>query len=69
MRALLATLLVLFSLSSITSAMAQGETPDEERSMFLGFVEDQLSGPNRQIRIQNITGYTETIIGNKQGRD
>ncbi|MBE0694201.1 MAG: translocation/assembly module TamB, partial [Aquamicrobium sp.] len=52
MRALLALLLVLFALP----AMAQQETPEEERSMFLGFVEDRLSGPNRQIRIQGIEG-------------
>ncbi len=43
MRALLALLLVLFALPAI----AQQETPEEERSMFLGFVEDRLSGPNR----------------------
>lgn len=52
MRALLVLLLVLFALP----AMAQQETPEEERSMFLGFVEDRLSGPNRQIRIQGIEG-------------
>lgn len=52
MRAFLTLLLILFALP----AMAQQETPEEERSMFLGFVEDQLSGPNRQIRIQNIEG-------------
>ncbi len=52
MRAILALLLILLT----APVMAQNETPEEERSMFLGFVEDQLSGPNRQIRIQNIEG-------------
>lgn len=52
MRAFLTLLLIFFTLP----ALAQQETPEEERSMFLGFVEDQLSGPNRQIRIQNIEG-------------
>lgn len=52
MRAFLALLLILFALP----AAAQQETPEEERSMFLSFVEDQLSAPNRQIRIQNIQG-------------
>jgi len=37
-------------------ALAQQETPEEERGVFLSFVEDRLSGPNRQIRIQNIQG-------------
>lgn len=36
-------------------AFAQ-ETPDEERSWLLGFIEDQLSTPNRQIRISGIEG-------------
>lgn len=36
-------------------ALAQ-ETPEEERSFFIGFVESQLSGPNRQIRISGIQG-------------
>ena len=36
-------------------ALAQ-ETADEERSYFVGFVENQLSTPNRQIRISGIQG-------------
>ncbi len=52
MRALLALLLILF----VAPAFAQQETPEEERSMLLAFVEDRLSGPNRQIRIQGIEG-------------
>lgn len=51
---LLAALALLFAL--LVPALAQDETPDEERSLFLGFVEDQLSGPNRDIRISNIQG-------------
>ena len=52
MRALLVLLLVLLA----APALAQQETPQEERSMFLAFVEDRLSAPNRQIRIQGIEG-------------
>lgn len=52
MRALLTLLLLLFTLP----AFAQQETPEEERSLFQSFVENQLSGPNRQIRIRNIQG-------------
>lgn len=44
---------VLFILAG--AAFAQ-ETPDEERSWLLGFVEDRLSAPNRQIRIGSIQG-------------
>lgn len=51
---LLAALALLFAL--LVPALAQDETPEEERSLFLGFVEDQLSGPNRDIRISNIEG-------------
>ncbi|MEO4000064.1 translocation/assembly module TamB domain-containing protein [Mesorhizobium sp. CAU 1732] len=52
MRILAALLLFLFA----APAFAQQETPEEERSWLLGFVEDKLSAPNRQIRIQNIQG-------------
>lgn len=52
MRAFLALMLFLLALP----AAAQDETPQEERSMFLAFVEDKLSAPNRQIRIQGIDG-------------
>ncbi len=52
MRAFLAFLLFLFTVP----ALAQQETPEEERGLFLSFVEDKLSAPNRQIRIQNIQG-------------
>ena len=50
-RIFLAILLFLFALP----AFAQ-DTPDEERSYFLSFVENRLSGPNRQIRIRDIQG-------------
>jgi translocation and assembly module TamB len=36
-------------------ALAQ-ETPEDESSLFISFVENQLSGPNRQIRIIGIQG-------------
>ena len=36
-------------------AFAQ-DTAEEERSYFVGFVEEQLSTPNRQIRISGIQG-------------
>ncbi len=48
--ALLALLFVVFP------AFAQEETPTEERSYFVGLVEDQLSTPNRQIRLNGIQG-------------
>ncbi len=51
MRALIALLVFLFCLP----AFAQ-ETPEEERSLFLSFIENQLSSPNRQIRITGIQG-------------
>lgn len=51
MRALVALLAFLFCLP----ALAQ-ETPEEERSLFLSFIENQLSTPNRQIRITGIQG-------------
>ncbi len=51
MRALVALLAFLFCLP----AFAQ-ETPEEERSLFLSFIENQLSTPNRQIRITGIQG-------------
>src|SRR5690606_18718172 len=49
-------LFVLFLLGISAYAIAQNETPEEERGLFLSFVEDNLSGPNRQIRFQNIEG-------------
>jgi translocation and assembly module TamB len=50
-RILLTLLLFVFSLP----AFAQ-ESAEEERSYFVGFVENQLSTPNRQIRISGIQG-------------
>ena len=47
--------ILLFALFAFP-ALAQQETPQEERSYFIAFVEDQLSGPNRQIRIEGIQG-------------
>jgi translocation and assembly module TamB len=52
MRALLLLLLALLA----APAFAQQETPEEERSMLLAFIEDKLSAPNRQIRLQGIEG-------------
>ncbi|MEO3385772.1 translocation/assembly module TamB domain-containing protein [Mesorhizobium sp. CAU 1741] len=52
MRILSTLLLLLFAFP----AFPQDETPEEERGLFLSFVEDRLSAPNRQIRIQNIQG-------------
>ena len=52
MRILAAFLFFLFAFP----AFAQNETPEEERGLFMSFVEDKLSAPNRQIRIQNIQG-------------
>ena len=52
MRALLLLLLALLA----GPAFAQQETPEEERSMLLAFIEDRLSAPNRQIRLQGIEG-------------
>lgn len=49
---ILATLLLLLL---VLPASAQ-ETPDEERSYFVSYVEEQLSTPNRQIRLNNIQG-------------
>ena len=51
MRILLAIVLLFLTLP----ALAQ-DTPEEERSFFLSFIEDQLSTPNRQIRISGIQG-------------
>ena len=51
MRFLIAILLFLFA----APAFAQ-ETPDEDRSYLVNYVEEQLSTPNRQIRLSNIQG-------------
>lgn len=58
MRRLLTALLLLVLVALGATAIAQQlqETPEEERSLFLGFIEDQISGPNRQIRISGIQG-------------
>lgn len=47
---------ILFLMFVIAGPAVAQETPDEERSWLLGFVEDRLSGPNRQIRIGSIQG-------------
>lgn len=52
MRLLAALLFFLLA----TPALAQNETPEEERGLLISFVEDQLSAPNRVIRLQNIQG-------------
>jgi translocation and assembly module TamB len=51
MRLLLALFLIVLALPA-----AAQEAVEEEHSMFLSFVERQLSGPNRDIRISNIQG-------------
>ena len=58
MRRLLVALFTIVLAGMAVTAVAQQlqETPEEERSLFLRFVEDQLSGPNRQIRITGIEG-------------
>lgn len=53
--AFLALLFLGFTLSA-APVRAQDETPDEERSYLVGLLEDQLSTPNRQIRLNNIQG-------------
>ncbi len=50
-RILLALLLFVFSLPTLAQ-----DSAEEERSYFVGFVENQLSTPNRQIRISGIQG-------------
>lgn len=62
--------IVLISAIGITAgfALAQDtstQTPDEERSFFVGLLEDQLSTPNRIIRINGIEGVlsSEATIG------
>ncbi|MDB5562879.1 MAG: gramicidin biosynthesis grst protein, partial [Hyphomicrobiales bacterium] len=51
--------LILFGITLLVAvpliALAQG-TPDEQKSLFLRFVQDRLSTPERQIRISNIDG-------------
>ncbi|MGE0281127.1 MAG: translocation/assembly module TamB domain-containing protein, partial [Rhizobiaceae bacterium] len=50
--AFFALLAAIFSIA----APAQDTSEQADRSYFVGFVEDQLSAPNRQIRIGNIQG-------------
>lgn len=54
MTRILALLLAILFLAF--PALAQDETPEEERSYLVGLLEDQLSTPNRQIRLNNIQG-------------
>ncbi|MGE0231710.1 MAG: translocation/assembly module TamB domain-containing protein [Flavobacteriaceae bacterium] len=68
MRTLLAALLLLIPLGLMlaartdaqapdqAAAAGQDQTPEEERSAFLSFVENQLSAPGRQIHIGSIQG-------------
>ncbi|WP_309086063.1 translocation/assembly module TamB domain-containing protein [Chelativorans sp.] len=73
MRFLLALLLFL----SAGPALAQDptpETPEEERSVFISFIENRLSTPNRQIRINGIQGVlsseaaiTEITVADRAG--
>ena len=57
-------LIALLTLFLALPALAQ-ETPEEERSYFTDFVENQLSAENRQIRISGIQGIlsSEATIG------
>jgi translocation and assembly module TamB len=68
-RIILAITFLLFALP----AFAQ-DTEQEDRSYFIGFVEDQLSTPNRQIRIRGIQGVlssnatiNEITIADREG--
>ncbi|WEX11405.1 translocation/assembly module TamB domain-containing protein [Chelativorans sp. AA-79] len=55
MRFLVALLLLLTALPALAQGPAQ-QTPEEEQSFFLSFIENRLSTPNRQIRISGIEG-------------
>lgn len=61
MRILIALLLFLFAAPSF----AQDATPEEERGWLLSFIEDTISAPNRQVRLQNIQGVlsSDAAIG------
>lgn len=50
---------------ALTAAHAQEQDPEEERSLFVSFLENQLSTPNRQIRISGIQGVlsSQATIG------
>lgn len=63
-RIFLAIALFVCALLPAPSAFAQ-ETADAERSYFVGFVENQLSTPDRQFRLNNIQGVlsSDATIG------
>ncbi|HEY5817762.1 MAG TPA: translocation/assembly module TamB domain-containing protein [Mesorhizobium sp.] len=54
--ALFAVLAVLLLVVAYQASFAQDSAEDADRSYFIGFVENRLSAPNRQIRIGNIQG-------------
>jgi len=64
MRFLIALLMALAILPALAQDAVQ-DTPEEERSLFLSFIENRLSTPNRQIRISGIQGVlsSEATIG------
>ncbi|MFC6486948.1 translocation/assembly module TamB domain-containing protein [Nitratireductor sp. GCM10026969] len=61
----LLTLLLLFPVLPALAQDGAADSPQEERSLFLSFIEDQLSTPNRQIRIRGIQGVlsSQAAIG------
>jgi len=61
MRILLALFVFLFA----APAFAQDASPEEERGWLLSFIEDKISAPNRQVRLQNIQGVlsSDAVIG------
>jgi translocation and assembly module TamB len=71
MRFLVALLLLL---SALPAWAQDASTEAEDRSYFIGLVENQLSGPNRQIRINGIQGalssnatISEITIADREG--
>jgi len=55
MRILLALLLLITTFPALAQDTTQ-QSPEEERSLFVSFIEDRLSTPNRRIRINGIQG-------------
>lgn len=56
MTRILVILCLLFAALPSRAQETTPESPEEERSLFLSFIENQLSTPNRQIRIRGIEG-------------
>ncbi|MDN3722498.1 BamA/TamA family outer membrane protein [Roseibium salinum] len=64
-QAFLTRILIALAFLNLGFPATAQETPEEERSRFLSFVENRLSTPNRSIRIRNIQGVlsSEATIG------